>query len=82
MVVVFPLVPDTIAIRLLASNLDSAPGSSLSITVPRIDAPDPRPASRDATAAARPIQVAAVSRTRAAGRSQASGPTRGESGRG
>ena len=59
MVVVFPLVPDTMAMRLPTSSLLSALGSSLSITLPRIEAPVPRPVSREAAPAKRPAYVAA-----------------------
>jgi hypothetical protein len=59
---VLPLVPDTTAMRLPASSLPNALGSSLSITLPRIEAPVPRPEIRDAAPARRPASVAAVRR--------------------
>jgi hypothetical protein len=61
-VVVFPLVPDTMAMRFPTSSLLNALESSFSITLPRIDAPVPRPASREAAPAKRPAYVAADSR--------------------
>ena len=60
--VVLPLVPDTTAIRLPARSLLNALGSSLSITLPRIEAPVPRRATREATPTTRPAIVAAVRR--------------------
>ena len=56
MVVVLPLVPDTTAIRLPARSLARASGSILSITLPRIEAPLPRRASREAAPASTPGQ--------------------------
>ena len=66
-VVVLPLVPDTMAIRRPCSSLARACGSRVSITLPWMDAPEPRRATREATEARRPAQVAAVNRARAVG---------------
>ena len=62
-VVVLPLVPDTMARCLPASRWGRACGSIFSITAPLIAVPDPRPSSREAVAARRPAAVATLSRT-------------------
>ena len=59
--------PGTMAIRRPWTNLARACGSRVSITLPWMEAPEPRRASREATEARRPAQVAAVSRARAVG---------------
>ena len=63
-VVVLPLVPDTASTRRPCSSCAKASGASRVSTWPRMDAPEPWPARREASAATLPSQVAASSRSR------------------
>ncbi|PGX70119.1 hypothetical protein B6N38_07345 [Cutibacterium avidum] len=61
-VVVLPLVPVTLATRRSASSSGKARGANVIVTRPRIDAPEPLPARREAVAAVLPASRASCSR--------------------